>query len=213
MAKWVANCQQRLRGAHTCLKITMRNFVGGLLAIIIGSTVIVVLLGIVQPTYPEPYSMIWFLLAGSDALQRTLFEHLTLMLVSLYFLSWVIIGLVIGPFSKPGWNTVRSALWVGIILALFALTSELLLHPEFWNLEINPDRNLDLIYQFASSVILSLLTLPSALSSAFVVNKLGQQSDPPIPTKIETVCECGAVFKSNPIICSECGKLLNPDRA
>jgi hypothetical protein len=28
------------------------------------------------------------------------------------------------------------------------------------------------------------------------------------PEKIETVCECGAVFKSRPMLCSECGRQL-----
>ena len=72
----------------------MKNFVSGLLAVIIGSTVIVILLGIAQPAYPEPFSMVWFLLAGSSALQSTLFNPLAPMLVGLYISSWLIIGLV-----------------------------------------------------------------------------------------------------------------------
>lgn len=189
----------------------MRNFVGGLLAVIISSAVIVMLLGLTQPTYPEPYSLIWFILAGSSALQTTLLEPFTLMVFTLYILSWLVIGFIIGLFSKPGWNTVRSALWVGLILAIFALASELLLNPEFWNLEINPNRNIDLIAQFASSLILCLLALPTALPTAYTIMKLGQKAELPIPNKIETVCECGAVFKSNPLICSECGRTLNPE--
>jgi hypothetical protein len=184
----------------------MRNFVSGLLAVIIGSAVIVILLGLAQPAYPEPFSMIWFLLAGSSALQSTLFSPLTPMLVVLYFVSWVIIGLVIGPFSKPGWNTVRSALWVGMIHAVFALVSLLFLDSEFWG---SASRNLDLLSQFTTSLILAILTLPSALPMAMIVDRFGRQAEPPIPSKIETVCECGAVFKSNPMICSECGRTLN----
>ncbi len=186
----------------------MRNFVGSLLAVIVGSAVIVMLLGLTQPTYPEPFNMIWFLLAGSSALQSTLFNPLTPMVAVLYILSWVIIGLVIGPFSKPGWNTIRSALWVGLIHAIFALMSKLFLELGFWG---SANRNLDLLTLFATAIILSLLTLPSAIPAAMVVERLGRQAEPPIPSEIKTVCECGAVFKSNPIICSECGKTLNPE--
>ncbi|MGY5855957.1 MAG: hypothetical protein RTS72_05105 [Candidatus Thorarchaeota archaeon] len=184
----------------------MRNFVSGLLAVIIGSTVIVILLGLAQPAYPDPFSLVWFLLAGSSALQSTLFHPLTPMLVILYLISWIIIGLVIGPFSKPGWNTVRSALWVGLIHALLALISLLFLDSEFWG---SASRNFDLLSQFAASLILSLLALPSAFPISMIIDKLGRQAEPPIPSKIETICECGAVFKSNPMICSECGRTLN----
>ena len=187
----------------------MRNFVGSLVAVVIGSITIVVLLGLAQPAYPEPFGMIWFLLAGSSTLQSTLFNPLTPMLVILYIVSWIIIGLVIGPFSKPGWNTVRSALWVGLIHAIFALISKLFLEPGFWE---SANRNLDLLSLFITSIILSILTLPSAIPTAMIVERFGRQAEPPIPSKIETVCECGAVFKSNPIICSECGKTLNPER-
>ena len=184
----------------------MRNFVSGLLAVMIGSTVIVILLGLAQPAYPDPFSRIWFLLAGSSALQSTLFNPLTPMLVVLYIVSWVIIGLVIGPFSKPGWNTVRSALWVGLIHAVLALMSLLFLDSEFWG---SASRNFDLLSQFVLSLILSVLTLPSALPTAMIVDRVGRQAEPQIPSKIETICECGAVFKSNPLICSECGRTLN----
>jgi hypothetical protein len=35
-----------------------------------------------------------------------------------------------------------------------------------------------------------------------------KQSEVPIPQLIETRCQCGAVFKSKPLICSECGAVL-----
>ncbi|MHA2321054.1 MAG: hypothetical protein ACXACG_05295 [Candidatus Thorarchaeota archaeon] len=72
------------------------------MAVIIGSTIIVILFGLTQPAYPEPFNMVWFLLAGSSALQSSLFNPLTPVLVVLYIVSWLIIGIVIGPFSKPG---------------------------------------------------------------------------------------------------------------
>jgi hypothetical protein len=184
----------------------MRNFVSGLMAVIIGSTIIVILFGLTQPAYPEPFNMVWFLLAGSSALQSSLFNPLTPVLVVLYIVSWLIIGIVIGPFSKPGWNTVRSALWVGLIHAVFALISLLFLDSEFWG---SASRNFDLLSQFGTSLMLSILTLPSAVPTAMIFDRLGRQAEPPVPSKIETTCECGAVFKSNPIICSECGRTVN----
>jgi len=182
----------------------MRNFVGGLLAVIIGSTFIVMLLDLAHPAYPDPYNTIWFILTGSSALQSTPLISLTVL--GLYLLSWIVIGLIIGLFSKPGWNTLRSALWVGLIHAVFALISLLFLDPGFWD---SASRNLDLLYQFTTSLLLSLLAIPSAIPIAMMVERLGRQAEPPIPSMIQTVCECGAVFKSNPMICSECGKTLD----
>jgi hypothetical protein len=147
------------------------------------------------------------ILEGSSTLVTTADVILTPVFFS-YLIIWIIIGLITGPFSKANWNTVRSTLWVGFILASFALASELLLNPGFWNLEINPDRNYELIIHFASSLIIALLSLPTALFSAYLVNRLGKQTELPVPTKIETVCECGAVFKSRPMLCSECGRRL-----
>jgi len=184
----------------------MRNFIGGLLGVFIGSIVIVITFTLTMPSYPKPFDLVWFLLIGSYAIQTTLFSVLTPLNLVLYILTWCIIGLVIGIFSKPGWNTVRSAVWVGLIFAIFALISLLLLDPEFWN---STTRNFDLLSQFAVSLILSMLALPSAFLTSIIMERLRQQAEPPIPTKIETVCECGAIFKSNPLICSECGRILN----
>ena len=179
-----------------------------LLAVIIGSIIIVILLGGIQETYPEPINHIWFLLDGSTALQSALFGPITLTQIILYIASWLIIGVIIGPFSRPGWNTVRSMLWVGLIHAFFALISLLLLNPEFWS---SASRNFDLLSQFTTSLILATLSLPSAIPMAILAERLGRQAEPPIPLKIETICECGAVFKSNPLICSECGRTLNTE--
>jgi len=184
----------------------MRNFVGAVSGVIIGSIVLTNLLGLSQPTYAEPFNIFWFLLAGSSALQNTLFSAITSWTVLYYIISWCIIGFVVGLFSKPGWNTVRSALWVGLIHAVLALMSLLLLNPEFWS---SSNRNFDLLFQFVTSLILSMLSLPLAQPTAMAVERLGRKAEPPIPLKIVTICECGAVFKSNPKICSECGRKLN----
>lgn len=206
MAKHIEARQKRLRGIQFCPVIRMKNFVGGFIAVVAGSITITMLLQIPQPSYPEPFNSVWFILVGSSALQETLLSPATLPTVLFYFVSWIIIGLIIGLFSKPGWNTVRSAIWVGLICAIFALTSLLLLEPEFWS---SSSRNIELLVQFSTSLILSVLSLFSGVPTAMIVEKIGIESEPPIPSKIETVCECGAVFKSKPLMCSECGRALN----
>ena len=184
----------------------MRNFLGGLVAIVIGSFAVMLFMGLEQPIYPEPYNLLGFLLAGSSALQSTLFGPLTVVLVVQYVAVWCLIGFIIGPFSKVGWNTVRSAIWTGLLLGIFALISLLLLDSEFWG---SVNRNIDLLSQFVTSLVLTVLTLPTALPTAMLFERIGKQAEPAIPDQIETVCECGAVFKSNPMLCSECGRELN----
>jgi hypothetical protein len=183
----------------------MRNILSSLVAVVIGSIVIVILLDLTQPAYPEPFSLLWILLLGSSTLQSTFSFIFDPSVVFMYLVSWIVIGLIVGPFSKAGWNTLRSTLWVGLIHAILALASLLLLDPAFWGL---PSRNFDLLYQFATSMIVALLALPSALPTALLIGRIQKQSDPPVPTKIETRCECGAVFKSKPMLCSECGRRL-----
>ena len=198
--------QQRLRGISVRRQHNMRNILSGFFAVIVSSYAIVYLLGLTQPLYPEPFSMFWILLEGSSALQTTFSLIFNPSYTLGCIISWIIIGLIIGPFSKAGWNTVRSTMWVGLIIAIISLASMLLLHPAFWGLS---SRNVELLYQFASSMLTALLSLPSAIPTALIVNKLSQQSELPVPTKIETKCECGAVFQSKPMMCSECGRSLS----
>ncbi|MFW9768745.1 MAG: hypothetical protein ACFFF9_06725 [Candidatus Thorarchaeota archaeon] len=176
------------------------------MAVVVGSTLIVWLTNLTQPTYPEPFDVIWMLLIGSSTLQSTLSFITDVNNVLAFLASWIVIGVIIGPFSKFGWNTVRSVLWVGFIHAILSLASLLLLNPAFWEMS---SRNFELLYQFATSMIVALLALPSALLSALLIKRIRTQTDPPIPVKIETICECGAVFKSRPMLCSECGRKLS----
>jgi len=185
----------------------MRNVLSAIVAAVVGSFLLAILLGIPEPIYPEPFNIAWMLLAGSEALAATASLGLTSVIIP-YLITWLVVGFLIGPFSRVGWNTLRSTLWVGFVLAIFALASELLLNPGFWILEVNPDRNYDLLILFISSLIIALLSLPTALASSYLTNRLGQQAEPEVPIKIETICECGAVFKSKPMLCAECGRSL-----
>ncbi len=183
----------------------MRNLLGGLVGVLIGSFVLVLLVGLTNPVYYWPYSTIWIILSGSSALKSTVngISNSTTLLG--YILTWIIIGMVISPFSKNGWNTVRSAVWVGIILGILSLVSVLLLDADYWT---SPTRNINLVYHFVTSLGVSLCVIPSAFPSTLVIDRIKKQAEMPIPEKIETSCECGAIFKSNPLICSECGKQL-----
>ncbi len=183
----------------------MRNLLAGLSGAIIGAIMITSLLGLAQPNYSPPYDMVWFIFIGSSALHSTLSGLLDITSTAAYLITWLVLGIIIAPFSKRGWNIVRSALWIGIILGILKLGSVLLVNPEFWTAAT---RNLNLVYIFSTALLISLLSLMSAAPLSIILDRYKKQSEPPIPDKIETRCQCGAVFKSNPLICSECGAVL-----
>ncbi len=188
----------------------MRNLVGGLLGIVAGSCSFVGLAGLLapEPAYPEPFNTIWFILDGSWALHSTIPSIFNSQTAIVYLLSWIIVGMIIAPFSRKGWNTFRSAVWIGAFLAVFALMSQLLKDPSFWDVTLNPMRNYAIVYQSAMSMVASLFAMISALPITATIERVRRTAEPPIPEKIVTVCQCGAVFKSNPLICSECGATL-----
>ncbi|MFW9959618.1 MAG: hypothetical protein ACFFDV_01280 [Candidatus Thorarchaeota archaeon] len=188
----------------------MRNFLGGLIGIVIGSFSLVNLAGLnsSQPSFPDPFKALGFLPNGSWVFQSTLQELFNQTLVIPILASWLIVGVVVAPFSRKGWNLLRSTIWVGVFLTIFALMFQILENPSFWDVNLNPTRNYDLLFQFVTSIIVSLFALPSAIPITLIIEKTQQTKDPPIPDKIETKCECGAVYKSNPLICSECGRIL-----
>jgi len=170
----------------------------------VGCLVIVWLLALPEPLYPEPFNIVWFLLLGSSLLQ-TSFEGLLLLDTSmLYLVTWLVTGIAVAPFSRSNWNALRTAMWVGLFLALFRTASILIIDPSFWS---SPIRNMSLISLFAACLITAPLSLasciPIRMSAAWL---LSSKAIP--PEKIETVCECGAVFKSRPLLCSECGRSL-----
>ncbi|MFW9794405.1 MAG: hypothetical protein ACFFEE_08890, partial [Candidatus Thorarchaeota archaeon] len=74
----------------------MKNILSSLIAVLAGSYVIVFLLGLSQPLYPEPFSIIWIPLAGSSSLQSTLAFVLDIGVSFAYIISWIAIGLIIG---------------------------------------------------------------------------------------------------------------------
>ncbi|MHA2069868.1 MAG: hypothetical protein ACXABY_36350, partial [Candidatus Thorarchaeota archaeon] len=86
----------------------MRNLLGGLLGTILGSYLLVLILNLSQPAYPQEVTGIWMLLGGSYNLSQifaALFNPLT---VVSYLIVWLIMGLIVGLFSRSGWNAVRT---------------------------------------------------------------------------------------------------------
>jgi hypothetical protein len=186
----------------------MRNILGGIVAVVLGSMLLTYASGIVPPAYPEPFQALGFLLFGSTMLGESLSGFLNTASVGSYIATWLVIGAVVALFSQRGWNTIRTLLWVALISGLLSLASKVLLEPAFWDLILTPTRNLQILGLFAMMVVVSLVALPIAYPLTIVKERAMRESEPPIPDQIETVCECGAVFRSNPLICSECGRTL-----
>ena len=188
----------------------MRNLLGGLIGAILGSISLVVVLQLEPATYPDPYNSLAIILTGCVSLSESLLDFLNANTFLLHFAVWLFIGLITGIFSDSNWNSVRTAVWVGVIVCLLSIASILLLDPAFWP---SSDRNLRLVLLFSGSIISALLTLPSCLVVIAVKKKIMEETEPSAPEKIETICECGAVFKSIPQLCSECGATLSDDES
>jgi hypothetical protein len=186
----------------------MKNLIGAILGVLIGGTLLVFVLGASDPGYMAPYDTIWFLFYGSHLLATSFNGLLQLATLPAYAIAWIVIGAVSSIFSQKGWNTVRTAVWIGIIQGVFALGHILLTDSSFWG---GPNRNLSLIILFASSVLVALLIMPTAYPLTVLKERLLLEADEPVPEKIESTCVCGAVFKSNPLICSECGRTLRSE--
>jgi len=183
----------------------MRNLLGGLLGTLIGSWLLVLILNLNPPSYPQEVIGLWTFLEGSYSLSQSYVTMFSLPTLASYLLVWLIMGAVTAPFSKSGWNAVRTALWTGVWISIWALASILLLNPGFWS---DPRRNWSLLLLFTSTIIASTLTLLSAYPITRIMRMARRERELPIPDKIETICECGAVFKSRPLVCSECGRTL-----
>ena len=183
----------------------MRNFLGGLIGAVVGSTITVYFLGISSPNYPESFTSIWFFLVGSEILKSTNQyippTHSTLIIIC----TWLIIGVILSFFSESTWNGIRTTIWTGAVIAIFSLISILLLDPVFW---VSESRNWDLVIHFSESILYSLFSLITTAPLVFIRIKIQRKKEIAPPERIETICECGAVFKSKPMLCSVCGKTL-----
>ncbi len=184
----------------------MRNLIGGLLgALIIASLITLFLQSVIVP-YPLPFDSIWFILDGAEKLSETV-SNLTNgpYLISVIF-ALLIAGPILGVFSRSFWNIFRTVLWTGVILAILSTSSLLLKDSQFW---YSADRNVILLSIFIQSLLLSVTSIITTAPVIKLIETMRERGEPITITKIETRCECGAVFKSNPILCSECGRVLD----
>jgi hypothetical protein len=62
---------------------------------------------------------------------------------------------------------------------------------------------------FISTIMTASITLFSAYPLSRIIQLASRESELPIPEGIETSCRCGTVFKSKPMVCSECGRTLS----
>ena len=183
----------------------MRNFAGGFIGSILAMTLAYFLIGNMSNVYPENIELFSFLLTGSVILSESLVSIITLSFALELILIWGAAGVVVAPFGVSEWNLLRTAVWMGGIIATFALSSTLLVNPEFW---LQNDRNLLLALLYVETILASLISVPFSLLVFKAKKRWLKKAPEPIPQKIETVCECGAVYKSNPLICVECGRQL-----
>ena len=156
----------------------MKNFLGALFGIIVGSFAIVNFIQVSKPLYPPPYDILWILFAGSQALQLTGQQLLDIEKTLGYIVTWLIIGVVASPFSNSRWSTVRTAFWIGVFITLFALVSILLLNPAFW---LSETRNWELLIQFVTSILTSFLSMISSLPLVMLLLKIKERSESPVP--------------------------------
>ncbi|MFW9907108.1 MAG: hypothetical protein ACFFEF_00925 [Candidatus Thorarchaeota archaeon] len=120
-------------------------------------------------------------------------------------LLWFCVGIITAPFARSEWNQVRSLVYVGVILGILSLSGMLLQDPSFWAMA---DRNYVLLLMFVSGTVSSLISLIAALPLVLAFKQIRKSADIAPPDGIETVCECGTVFKSKPMLCAVCGRIL-----
>jgi len=183
----------------------MRNFAGGFAGSILAMALAYFLIDNISIAYPENVEMLGFLLTGSVILSGSLESIISLNSIFELILVWGLVGLIVAPFGVSEWNLLRTAVWMGGIIATFALSSTLLVNPGFW---VQNDRNLLLAFLYARTIMASLISVPFSFLVFNAKKRWLSKRPEPIPEKIETVCECGAVYKSNPLVCVECGRQL-----
>lgn len=157
------------------------------------------------PDYPADFAILWPLLVGGDVLHSVaiLLANPVTMIIT-----WIIVGVVISPFSTTRWNTSRTTLWLGVYIAIATLSSSLLQDSSLWTGDRDA-RNLFLVAEFIVSLIIAQIALLSGIPFSEYIIRKKRGSDPPIPEEIKTECECGAVFSSKPILCAICGRKLD----
>ncbi|MHA1960177.1 MAG: hypothetical protein ACW99U_08105 [Candidatus Thorarchaeota archaeon] len=186
----------------------MRNFLGALISVFVGASLTVNIQGLVSPSYPAPLDIGWFILAGSESLVSSVLDAMnpTDALVSIAV--WIIMGMIAGLAANSRWNTVRSVLWMGALVAILGLVSVFALTPGLWFQE-QAARNAMILIRLLTALTISTVSMIGALPTTVLIQAARKKTFAVPPERIVTRCECGAVFKSKPLICSECGRVLD----
>lgn len=159
-----------------------------------------------QLLWPESVSSITFILEGSFCLMLYVVQTPYDYIIS-WLAAWMLVGVIISVFSKSKYNSVRTAMWTGVSFFILLLAGVFIQDPTFWQ---STERNFFLLVWFIRSTLTSMLSLVSAIPLLVLKEKMVSEKEKVPPEKIETICTCGATYKSNPLICAECGKSLRP---
>ncbi len=186
----------------------MRNLLGAIASVLLGSYLAFMLIEMNVLPYPSPSDALWFLIAGGTILNSAVTCIFQPNFIIPYIGIWLIMGLIAGIFSISKSNTVRTALWIAVIIAILSILSAFLQNPSIWFGDML-ERNSFLLAQFVQAIPTSLLSLPSAIPTVYVKRMLFSEAEPKPPNEIRTRCECGAVYKSKPMLCAECGRELH----
>ena len=189
----------------------MRNFLGGAVGFLIGVALSLLLLATSTPEFPQSVEILVPILVGAQLLHPTVVAN-NFELLPMYVIIWLIIGIFSGLSATSKWNTFRTSLWVSIFVVLFSLLSIFILDPTLWTAD-QLQRNWGIILHFIAGLCVIPLTMPTAIPVYMIINKIQAEAEQPQPEKIETRCICGAVFRSNPLICSDCGRILREDES
>lgn len=186
----------------------MRNLMGAITSVLLGSYLAVALMQVSVPEYPSPFDTIGFLIAGGATLNSAISVILNSNVIITYISIWFIAGIIAGIFSVSEGNTIRTALWIGGIIGVLSVLSAFLQNPSMWFGDM-VERNSFLLAQFIQAIPTALLSVPTAVLVAHIKGKLLTETEPEPPKQIRTVCECGAIYKSKPMLCAECGRVLH----
>ncbi len=184
----------------------MKNLIGGIVCAIVGTEVIALLVNSQQYSWSGIIPQFATILEGAFLL--AIYGKLGLEFYAIQFITaWCIIGVVAAGFSDSKANSIRTLMWNGVAISLLVISGIMIQGPGFWQ---SSDRNLTILLSFVRCVAISLLALVTAVPISHALEISRRAGEAEAPEKIETVCECGAVYKSNPMICAECGRRLRP---
>ncbi len=186
----------------------MRDFLGAMVGVSLGAVAVVVLKDLQEPGYPVRLSWpLWVFLTGTQHLHPVSMTSASAGAWIQYALVWALMGAVAGIPATSRSNCMRTSVWMGGLVLLGSLTSALLLDPTLWTGDRDA-RNWALFLHFVAAMLASGLSVPGWMTTATLKTAITRRQQVPPPLKIETVCTCGAVFKSNPLVCAYCGRQL-----